>query len=129
VRLLLDTSALLWWVTLSGARISERARAAISDPDNEVYVSAASAWEISIKSGRGRLTMPQPLDRQLPSLIEKYGFGPLDISFAHAIRAGSLPDIHGDPFDRMLVAQAQLERMTLVTPNVSLGRYEVETIW
>jgi PIN domain nuclease of toxin-antitoxin system len=123
VRLLLDTHALLWWLS-DDPSLSEVARAAIATPDADVAVSAASAWEISIKSGLGKLTAPDDLEAQLV----RHQFTPLAISPAHALVAGSLPRHHDDPFDRMLIAQARLEGMTLVTRDARIGRYGVATV-
>jgi PIN domain nuclease of toxin-antitoxin system len=123
VRLLLDTHALLWWLS-DDPSLSEVARAAIATPDADVAVSAASAWEISIKSGLGKLTAPDDLETQLV----RHQFRPLGITVAHALAAGSLPRHHDDPFDRMLVAQARIEGMTLVTRDARIGLYGVATV-
>jgi PIN domain nuclease of toxin-antitoxin system len=123
VRLLLDTHALLWWLS-DDPSLSEVARAAIATPDADVAVSAASAWEISIKSGLGKLTAPDDLEAQLA----RHRFRPLGITVAHALVAGSLPRLHDDPFDRMLVAQARIEGMTLVTRDARIGLYGVATV-
>lgn len=129
MRILLDTSTFLWWITDLGAQVSDSARSAIADPENRVFVSVASAWEISVKSGRGRLAMPQPVEQHIPELIMKYEFGVLGIDLRHALRAGALPDLHRDPFDRLLVAQGQLEGMLIATPDEIFRKYDVETIW
>jgi PIN domain nuclease of toxin-antitoxin system len=123
VRLLLDTHALLWWLS-DDPSLSEVARAAIATPDADVAVSAASAWEISIKGGLGKLTAPDDLEAQLA----RHRFRPLSITVAHALVAGSLPRLHDDPFDRMLVAQARIEGMTLVTRDARIGLYGVATV-
>jgi PIN domain nuclease of toxin-antitoxin system len=89
----------------------------------------ASAWEIAIKVGIGRIELPGALDRYLPDRLMHHGFDLLSIELAHALRSGVLPRIHGDPFDRMLIAQAQVEGLPIVTADPVIGRYDVETIW
>jgi PIN domain nuclease of toxin-antitoxin system len=127
VNVLLDTSALLWWVSDAG-RLSDRARWAIEDPGNTVLFSVASAWEIAIKAERGRLSLPVPAERYLPDLISRFDFEVLDVRLAHALRAGALPVHHRDPFDRLLVAQAQIEDLPVVTADPAIGRYDVDVI-
>ena len=119
MRLLLDTRALLWW--LADEELTAEARALIADPENAVTVSAASAWEISIKQALGKLTAPDDLDQQ----ILDSDFAPLPISIRHAMVAGRLPRHHDDPFDRMLIAQAQLEELTILTRDKRFGDYDV----
>jgi len=104
--------------------LSRAARTAIASSDADVSVSAASAWEISIKRASGKLTAPDDLSEQLAH----HRFTPLPITVGHAMTAGSLPRHHDDPFDRMLVAQAHLERMTLVTRDSRIGLYGVPII-
>ena len=117
--LILDTHILLWW--LAGSRqLSARARTTIAAADT-VHVSAASAWEIAIKRSRGKLHFEGDLDEQ----ISLNGFRSLPITARHAWEAGHLPWHHADPFDRMLIAQALAESMTLVTGDKSLGAYGV----
>lgn len=122
MRLLLDTHALLWWLADEGLAAS--AREAISDPANEVAVSAASAWEISIKKSLGKLIAPDDLADQ----VQASGFAPLPITLAHGLAAGQLPRHHEDPFDRMLIAQAIGEGMTLVTRDKRFDAYRVSTL-
>jgi PIN domain nuclease of toxin-antitoxin system len=119
MRLLLDTHALLWWLADEG--LSARAREAVADPANLVAVSAASAWEISIKKALGKLAAPDDLEHQL----EAGGFEPLPISVAHAVAAGHLPRHHEDPFDRMLIAQALAEGLTVVTRDKRFDDYGI----
>lgn len=119
MRLLLDTHALLWWLADEG--LNPQAREAIADPDNLVAVSAASAWEISIKQAFGKLTAPDDLEQQL----QAGGFTALPISIAHGIAAGRLPRHHEDPFDRVLIAQAMAEGMTIVTRDKRFDNYAV----
>jgi PIN domain nuclease of toxin-antitoxin system len=119
VRLLLDTHALLWW--LADEDLTAPARDAIADPANLVVVSAASAWEISIKKALGKLTAPDDLEQQ----VQAGGFTALPISIAHAIAAGRLARHHEDPFDRMLIAQAIAEGLTIVTRDERFDDYGV----
>ena len=119
MRLLLDTHALLWWLD-ADPRLDPAAVSAIGDADT-VMVSAASAWEIAIKQALGKLTGPDDLAGELVT----NGFTPLPITVAHASTAGALPPHHPDPFDRMLVAQARLEGLTLVTRDPRLADYGV----
>lgn len=119
MRLLLDTHVLLWW--LADEDLNDQARDAISDPDNLVMVSAASAWEISIKKALGKLSAPDDLERQ----VDESGFVPLPISVAHGIAAGRLPRHHDDPFDRMLIAQAYAEGLTIITRDKRFADYNV----
>ena len=119
MRLLLDTNALLWWLADEG--LTAGAREAIADPVNLVTVSAVSAWEISIKKALGKLAAPDDLEQQVVS----GGFEPLPITIAHSIAAGQLPCHHEDPFDRMLIAQAFAEGLTVVTRDKRFGDYGV----
>jgi PIN domain nuclease of toxin-antitoxin system len=119
VRLLLDTHVLVWWVA-DDRRLSKDARHLIADPKHQVIVSAAAVWEIAIKSGLGRIEIE--LD-ELGEAILKSGFEPLPIGVPHAVRVGRLPGIHRDPFDRMLVAQASVEELRLVTHDRIFERY------
>jgi PIN domain nuclease of toxin-antitoxin system len=122
LRLLLDTHALLWW--LADEELLASARAGIADPANSVAVSAASAWEISIKKALGKLVAPDDLEQQ----ILTSGFDALPISITHALAAGQLPRHHDDPFDRMLIAQANVEQMTIITRDRRFGDYGVPVI-
>lgn len=122
-RLLLDTHVLLWSLS-DPQRLADSAREALEDGANEVFVSAVSAWEIAIKRASGKLRAPD----DLRTGIERQGFEHLPMTFFHAERAGSLPLHHRDPFDRMLVAQAQIERLLLVTGDARILRYDVPTI-
>jgi PIN domain nuclease of toxin-antitoxin system len=119
VRLLLDTHTLLWWLADEG--LTPQARDAIADPANLVVVSAASAWEISVKKALGKLAAPDDLEQQ----VQTGGLEPLPISIAHGIAAGRLPHHHEDPFDRMLIAQAFAEGLTIVTRDKRFDDYGV----
>jgi len=120
--LLLDTHALLWW--LADAELTDEARHAIADPDRLVAVSAASIWEIAIKREIGKLDAPDGAG----GVAEAAGFDPLGITFAHAAAAGALPPHHRDPFDRMLVAQARIEGLTIMTRDLAFAGYDVEVM-
>jgi PIN domain nuclease of toxin-antitoxin system len=124
IRLLLDTHVFLWWCADS-PRLGDDVRHAIAAPRNQVLVSAASAWEMAIKSALGRLHAPGDVE----SAVDANGFQKLEISFAHTARAGELPPRHGDPFDRMLVAQAEVEGLTLVTHDRRLEPYGLQILW
>ncbi len=129
MRVLLDTHVFLWWASDRGVRVSERVHDLMSDGANDVAFSMASAWEIAMKIGGGRLALPDAIERYLPDRLRHHGFELLPIELEHAFRAGGLPRIHGDPFDRMLVAQAQLAAMPILTADPAIARYDVETIW
>ena len=124
MRLLLDTHILLWWLS-DDASLPGVARAAIRDPLSEVFVSAATAWEIAIKQALGKLDFPVA---QFPAILAAEGFEPLGITVDHAVLAGALPLHHNDPFDRILIAQAQHEGLTLVTADAAIPRYGVAVL-
>lgn len=130
MRLLLDTHTLLWWLA-GDQKLSRKARAAIGDEANEVFVSAASAWEITTKFRIGKLNDASAVATDVEAVIASQGFKTLPVSVAHAQSAGSLPGKLQDPFDRMLVAQAMLEGMTLVTneSKTQFGAYAVKLLW
>ena len=117
-RLLLDTHVLLWW--LAGDRQLPKDVRDRIDTELEVLVSPASIWEVEIKRGLGKLEAPDLVDA-----IEDSGFDELPIRYAHAVTAGRLPPVHRDPFDRMLVAQATVEQLTLVSRDAEIQRYDV----
>jgi PIN domain nuclease of toxin-antitoxin system len=123
VKLLLDTHALIWWLG-ADARLSQGARNAITRAGSEAGVSAASIWEASIKRAAGRLPGPDML-----SAVTAAGFPFLQINEHHAKLAGELPPLHRDPFDRMLVAQATVEQLTIVTVDENIPRYGVPVVW
>lgn len=122
-RLLLDTHVFLWW-QLDDPRLNSRARDAIAKAEH-VFVSAASAWEAAIKCGLGTLSLPQ----SMMAGVAASGFDELPISFAHAEGVAALPPHHRDPFDRLLVSQALVEGLTLVTHDASLRQYTVDILW
>jgi PIN domain nuclease of toxin-antitoxin system len=126
--ILVDTHVWLW---LNGSveRLSPQALTLLSSPQTEVYLSAASSWEIGIKFAADRLILPLPPEEYLPSRLEVNGIRSLSIRQGHTLRAASLPLHHRDPFDRMLVAQAQVEGLRLMTVDRQLAAYDVEILW
>jgi PIN domain nuclease of toxin-antitoxin system len=129
VRLLLDTHAFLAWNRSGGSTLSDLARSLIEDPENEILFSVASAWEIAIKASRGRLVLPGTPARWVPDRVRRHGFVSVPILLEHALRAGALPRIHDDPFDRVLIAQARSCDVAIVTSDPLISRYDVETVW
>lgn len=128
MRLLLDTHAFLWWIG-DDSRLSPRAAAVIADGSNQVHVSAATAWEIVVKKALGRVEVPEPVDRFLVAQLEANSFLPLPIQMRHALGLSTLPDVHRDPFDRILVAQAVAENLILVSGDQVLRRYPATIEW
>lgn len=128
MKLLLDTHAFLWWICDDG-RLSGRARALLADGQNEVYFSAASAWELAIKAGAGRVVLPGDPERFVAEQVAANAFQVLPVHIRHALKVFSLPPLHRDPFDRMLVAQAVVEEMPILSADAQLARYPVEIIW
>ncbi|HEX5071238.1 MAG TPA: type II toxin-antitoxin system VapC family toxin [Vicinamibacterales bacterium] len=128
MRLLLDTHALLWWLD-GDRRLSRRARTAIGDPDNVLLVSAATAWELSTKARLGRLPGATDVASDVAGCLARQGFSDLPITIAHAQRAGSLSIDPRDPFDRMLIAQAQMEDLPIVTNEAMFDRFGVTRVW
>ena len=126
-RILLDTHAWLW-MNSSPERFSEPARELLSDAESVLLLSAASIWEIAIKTAGGKLDLPEPPERYIVARLAANQIDALPIRPLHAIRAAGLPMHHRDPFDRMLVAQAQLEGLELMTHDVVMRRYEVEIL-
>lgn len=121
--LLLDTHILLWWLS-DDPLLPAAAREAIAAPESEVLVSAATAWEIAIKKAAGRLDAPD----DLLEVVEANDFETLPINVVHALAAGALPPHHSDPFDRMLIAQARAESLTLISVDGRFPRYDVEVL-
>ena len=128
MRLLLDTHALLWWFT-DDPQLSPTARSAIADEGNEVLVSAASAWEIATKHRLGKLAIGGEVLGRFHELIMADGFSHLPMQHGHAIRAGSYPLHHRDPFDRMLAAQADLEGVALLTVDPAFEHFPIRVLW
>lgn len=129
MKLLLDTHALIWW-WLEDPKLSRTATRALADNGNTIWVSAASAWEIMTKQRLGKLPeLPGSLLADWSDLLQADGFQPLAISIAHALRAGSHPAEHRDPFDRLLAAQAEIEGAALVTRDPAMAGFGVRVLW
>lgn len=128
MRLLLDTHAFLWWVE-DDARLSRKARAALADPANDAYLSLASSWEMAIKVSLGKLRLAAPLEVFVPEQLAANGFRELAIDFRHVARVSRLPFRHRDPFDRLLVAQALEDGLTVVSADRVFRDYGVKRIW
>ena len=128
MRLLLDTHAFLWWLAGSN-RLSVAVRPAIEDEENDVLVSAASAWEIATKHRLGKLPSADTVARDIAGTIANHGFEELAVTVDDGARAGALSGIHGDPFDRMLIAQALTRNLVLVSSESLFDRYGVRRLW
>ncbi|MBI2688513.1 MAG: type II toxin-antitoxin system VapC family toxin [Acidobacteria bacterium] len=128
MRLLLDTCTFLW-LGLNSDKVTKKVQSAFLNPDNEKFLSAASAWEISMKYGLGRLPLPKRPDYFIAEGREKSGIESLPIDEESALFAASLPRLHADPFDRILVAQALVHGMVLVTSDEILSQYPVRILW
>ena len=127
MRVLLDTHVFLWWVNDS-PRLGREARAVISNIDNQLLLSAASGWEIAIKAGLGKLEVADDISSFIFEQMRLNAVDELPVLITHALHAASLPKLHRDPFDRMLIAQAQLEKLPILTGDEKFGAYSVEII-
>jgi len=127
VRYLVDTHVWLWMLT-APERIGGNASGVIVDGSSVLLLSAASSWEIAIKYAISRLPLPEPPERYVPSRMQATGLESLPISHAHALRVSALPRHHDDPFDRLIVAQAQLEDLTVITADPAFDRYDVPVL-
>lgn len=128
MKFLLDTHALIWWL-VNSPRLSAAARAVIANPDNEIFVSAASAWEVATKVRLGKWQEAEGLTGVFGKVTDANGFTPLALTAQHAIYSGSLNVAHADPFDRMLAAQAELESLSLITVDPAFAAFNVRTCW
>jgi PIN domain nuclease of toxin-antitoxin system len=128
MRALLDTHTYLWWIT-NNPNLSSHAREIMSDGENELFFSAASGWEIAIKVKLGRLTLPDMPERFIPQQLRINNIQSLPIEMNHALHISALPPHHRDPFDRMIVVQAQLERLPILTIDPLIAKYGVEIVW
>ncbi|MDQ6773107.1 MAG: type II toxin-antitoxin system VapC family toxin [Candidatus Dormibacteraeota bacterium] len=127
MRYLLDTHPWLWMLT-GPARLGRDTLEVVRDPNNELLLSAASSWEIAIKYSIGKLPLPETPDAYVPARMQTSGVEGLPIEHRHTLRVAALPQYHRDPFDRLLVAQAQLEGLSLITADRVFERYEVEVV-
>ena len=128
MRVLLDTHSWLWMVGDSG-RLAPASRELLRDPANDLFLSAASAWEIALKYATGKLRLPQPPGALITQWMTEVRMGALPVLHAHALRAGELPPHHRDPFDRLLIAQAQIEGLTMLTADRVFAKYDVPVHW
>jgi PIN domain nuclease of toxin-antitoxin system len=128
MRVLLDTHVFLWWLTDS-PQLSTRAREVIANGENEIFFSAASGWEMAIKAGLGKLQLSDEPERLVPEQLNQNGIRVLLVNLRHALHLMALPSHHRDPFDRMLVSQAQSEGLVIVTADHYIKQYDVETVW
>ena len=128
MKILLDTCAFLWIIT-DAPELSDSARILFVDPANEVYLSAVSAWEIALKHALGRLPLPEPPERFIPSRRKQHGIDTLPLEEEAALHLTRLPPYHQDPFDRMLICQAVVHGMVLLTPDEMILQYSVRTTW
>lgn len=128
MRLLLDTCTFIWWLT-QPARVPARTLRALNSQDNSVYLSTASAWELSIKVGLKRLKLPMPAPRFVDDAMEKFSLLPLHATIEHGLAAGTLPYHHKDPFDRLLAAQSSTEQLPLVSPDPAFEPYGLQLMW
>ena len=128
MRVLLDTHAFLWW-NAGDDRLSRVASEVIRDGRNQILISVASIWEVAIKVAKGQLELPEDVQRYVDARLASNRWLPLSIEPRHAVRAGGLPPLHRDPFDRVLIAQSQVEAIPSVTTDTLIHRYDVETIW
>ena len=128
MRALLDNHAFLWWIT-NDPRLSKKVREIISDGENELFLSVASGWEMAIKAGLGRLQLPSNLEHFILEQMALNAIESLPVQMSHALHVYKLPAHHRDPFDRMLIAQAQLQNLPILTVDPQIARYSVKVIW
>ena len=128
MKILLDTCAFLWWMT-DPERVPPRLLSRLRDPANRVLLSAATGWEIAVKHALGRLTLTEPVPAFIARATADHALEILPIAMTHAIRSGTLPFHHRDPFDRLLIAQAEIERVPIATPDRAYRTYGVRLLW
>jgi len=128
MRLLLDTHAFLWWL-IDDSRLSRMARETIMSADNAVYVSAVTGWEVATKHRMGKLPEADAVIARLPEITVRAGIATLPLEFSHGVRSGNYRNNHGDPFDRMLAAQAEIEDLTLVSRDPVFRDFPVKVLW
>jgi len=128
VRLLLDTHSFLWFIG-GGANLSPKARALIEDANNQPFLSMASLWEMAIKLSIGKLSLGQPFETLIPEQMKLNGIELLQIEMPHIVAVASLPFHHRDPFDRLLIAQATVEQMPIVSGDPAFDSYTIQRLW
>jgi PIN domain nuclease of toxin-antitoxin system len=128
VRLLLDTCTFLW-VASGAAELSSRARELFEDPDNDVYLSVVSAWEIALKNAMGRLPLPEPAGQFVPAERRRHAIDALELDEESALHLARLPPLHRDPFDRMLVCQAIVHGLVILGPDPLITQYPIRATW
>jgi len=128
MNLLLDTHTFIWAATLD-EQLSSKAKALILDSENELYFSTASIWEMSIKASIGKLILNQPIEQIINEQIQMNGLKILNIEPAHALAVAALPWHHRDPFDRLLICQSKLEKLTVLGRDSMMDAYDVERVW
>ncbi|MDR9402258.1 MAG: type II toxin-antitoxin system VapC family toxin [Halothece sp. Uz-M2-17] len=128
MKLLLDTHCWLWWFA-KPERFSPATIEKIADDNNEIWLSVASVWEMGIKTAIGKLSLPEPIDSYVSTRMMQLGAKSLEIQAHHALKITRLPIYHRDPFDRMLIVQAQVEEMTLVSADSVFSQYNVSILW
>jgi PIN domain nuclease of toxin-antitoxin system len=128
MKVLLDTHAFIWWST-NDPQLSQTARDTIADPSNTILFSVVNAWEIIIKQGTGKLTLPEPATTYIPSRIAANQFVTMPVNLSHILQVASLPDLHRDPFDRLLIAQSQTEQIPIITIDRYVVQYPIDVIW
>jgi PIN domain nuclease of toxin-antitoxin system len=127
MKLLIDTQSWLWWFAAPD-RLKQSTIDTIANADNELWFSVASAWEMGVKAAMAKLPLPKPTDEYIRDTVRELGANLLDINATHALTAAELPPYHRDPFDRMLIAQAGIEKMTIVTADRVFERYTATII-
>lgn len=128
MKALLDTHVFIWWI-LDDERLPFRVRDLLADEKNELFLSSASCWEMMIKSKIGRLQFPESPEKFIPDQMNLNKISGLPVQIAHSLHIYTLPEHHKDPFDRMLIAQAQVERMPIITNDSLLASYDVKILW
>lgn len=128
MRVLLDTHTFLWWVT-DAVGLSPRARKIISEKRNQIFLSAASGWEMAIKANLGKLFLPKNFETFILKQLWANAIEVLPVQMSHALHVYQLPNHHQDPFDRMLIAQSQLENLPIVTSDSQIAQYSVKVMW
>jgi PIN domain nuclease of toxin-antitoxin system len=128
MRILLDTCTFLWVIT-DAPELSARARELFADPANEVFLSSVSTWEISVKYALGRLPLPESPERFIPTQRKQHGVETLLLEESATLHLVRLPELHKDPFDRMLICQAMIHGMVIMTPDALILQYPVPSTW